>query len=298
MKILKINYNCKKGFSLIEVSVVILVVGILIAGISEAVDFYRFSKLTQARNLTKNSRVSRIDDLIAWYETTLENTFSAGTTTFKDVKNIENEFKINRWKDNKLINNFNRRDATQTTSSNQPKIVFDNKTSLPIVDFVFSSSQFLNLPNGTVPYNDSPYTVIFVSRVNDLASRVVLSSGNFNVANASNTFRYDSGGKIVNYWWNKDIYSTAIVKANQLNIFTFTYDQVNRKLYIDGKLNNTLASSLRASTELTNYIGRHWSSYMNGQIGEIIIYERAINDSERIDIENYLAKKWDIKLAT
>ena len=35
---------------------------------------------------------------------------------------------------------------------------------------------------------------------------------------------------------------------------------------------------------------------MNGQIGEIIIYDRALNDNERMDIEKYLAKKWNIKI--
>jgi len=296
---LRNNYknNQQNAFSLIEISVVLLLIAILVAGLLESIDFYRYTKLVQARNLTKNSRVSRIDDLVAWYETTMENTFSKGTSTFSDIKNVEGEFLINRWKDNKLINNTDRRDAFQTTLANQPKVIFDYKTALPIVDFNKISAQFLNLPNGTVPYNDSPYTVIFVSRANDLGPHVLISSGSYGVNNQSNAFRYDISGSIHNYWWYADLIGVAgSIKAKELNIIGVTYDNSIRKLYIDGNLNKTQSSSNRASTQLNNLIGRHWNTYMNGQIGEIIIYERAINDSERIDIENYLAKKWEIKL--
>ena len=63
----------KKAFSLVELSMVILIVGILIAGVSQGIDLYQDSRLATARSLTKNSRVGRIPDLVSWYETTNEN---------------------------------------------------------------------------------------------------------------------------------------------------------------------------------------------------------------------------------
>jgi prepilin-type N-terminal cleavage/methylation domain-containing protein len=53
----------KKAFSLIEISVVILIIGILIAGISQGIDLYQDSRLAIARSLTQNSRVGRIENL-------------------------------------------------------------------------------------------------------------------------------------------------------------------------------------------------------------------------------------------
>ncbi|MBM3590130.1 MAG: prepilin-type N-terminal cleavage/methylation domain-containing protein [Alphaproteobacteria bacterium] len=55
----KITFGFRKAFSLIEISVVILIIGILIAGISQGIDLYNDFNLTKARNITKNSRVGR-----------------------------------------------------------------------------------------------------------------------------------------------------------------------------------------------------------------------------------------------
>ena len=65
----------KKAFSLVELSMVILVIGILIAGISQGIDLYQDMRLATARSLTQNSRVGRIDNLELWLETTTEKSF-------------------------------------------------------------------------------------------------------------------------------------------------------------------------------------------------------------------------------
>ena len=70
-----------KAFSLIEISVVIVIIGILIAGISSGIDMFQDYRLTSARNLTKNAPISRIPDLKLWLETTSEKAFKVGTTT-------------------------------------------------------------------------------------------------------------------------------------------------------------------------------------------------------------------------
>ncbi len=65
------NSNKKqiKAFTLIETSILFLVIGILIIGVSTVLDLNQDYKITIAKNLTQNSRVSRIDDLVLWLET-------------------------------------------------------------------------------------------------------------------------------------------------------------------------------------------------------------------------------------
>ena len=47
----------------------------------------------------------------------------------------------------------------------------------------------------------------------------------------------------------------------------------------------------------TGYIGRDNStSFYNGEIAEVIIYNRALKVDERNDIQNYLSKKYGIKV--
>jgi len=60
---------------LIEISLVILIIGILIAGVLQGIDLYQDMKLVSARSLTTNSRVNRIKDLALWLESTQEISF-------------------------------------------------------------------------------------------------------------------------------------------------------------------------------------------------------------------------------
>jgi len=101
----------KRAFSLIELSIVVLIIGILISGITAGSRLVRDSKLKSAAQLTKASDVNSISDLVLWLEPTLENSFAVGTaTSFDDavnhnleiVKNIskpDDLQQIARWND-------------------------------------------------------------------------------------------------------------------------------------------------------------------------------------------------------
>ena len=67
----------KKAFSLIELSVVVLIIGILIAGISQSSRLVRAMKLSTARSLTRSSDVNSIQNLTAWFDATAEGVFSS-----------------------------------------------------------------------------------------------------------------------------------------------------------------------------------------------------------------------------
>ncbi|MCE3255904.1 MAG: hypothetical protein K0R25_1398 [Rickettsiaceae bacterium] len=58
----------KLAFSLIELSVVILVIGILVVGITKGMSIMRSAKLQSAQSLTQSSPVALIDGLKLWLE--------------------------------------------------------------------------------------------------------------------------------------------------------------------------------------------------------------------------------------
>ena len=71
----KLNKNHSsrlKAFSLIELSIVILIIGILVAGVTSSSRLITRMKVVTAQNLTRNSPVSSIKDLAMWYETSLD----------------------------------------------------------------------------------------------------------------------------------------------------------------------------------------------------------------------------------
>lgn len=288
--------NFKTAFSLVEMSIVILVIGILIIGISNGIELYQDTKLSTARSLTSNSRVGRINGLVLWLETTLENNFSIGATDFNNIKSITENTSINRWRDINPLS-ISPNNATQTNSSNQPKIIIDKDSMLPMVNFTKTSSQYLKLPDGTIPFGNSEYTFILVSKLYTLGSCVAISSGT-HANNLANSFKYSLSGKFINYWWSTPLDISMSILVKSTNIIIITYDQNIRNGYVDGKLISTTTQKNRNSTQLNNFIGGsiNIADYFDGDIGEIVVYDRALTEKERQDIEKYLSKKWNIKI--
>lgn len=78
---MKIFSSHSKAFSLVELSIVILIVGVLIAAVSQGLDLLADYRITTAQKLTKTSRVSSINGLVLWYETSLDESFSTADET-------------------------------------------------------------------------------------------------------------------------------------------------------------------------------------------------------------------------
>ncbi len=84
----------KHGFSLIELSVVIIIVGIFIAGIMVANSLVKKSRMAVGQALTTNSPVNNIADNALWLESSLDKSFidsenknDAALTGWNDIRN-------------------------------------------------------------------------------------------------------------------------------------------------------------------------------------------------------------------
>lgn len=129
------NKNHKKAFSLIEISVVIVIIGILISGISSGIDLYSDFRITSARSLTLGSKVPRIDGLVAWWETTLEKSF--------DKNEAINGVKITNWYDANPLS-LNKITLTQSNSANKATFKANSINSLPAISFEGGSKYITN----------------------------------------------------------------------------------------------------------------------------------------------------------
>jgi len=83
--------NFCKAFSLIELSIVILIIGILVAGVTQSSRLLKQFRLITARNITTSSPVSTIKDLVFWIEPTLETSF--------DPNEAQQDYQLTRWND-------------------------------------------------------------------------------------------------------------------------------------------------------------------------------------------------------
>lgn len=135
-----------KAFSMIEVSVVILIIGILISGILASRTIISKFRIVTAQTLTISSPVNGIADSTIWLESSLEK-------SFKDSESSDTNT-LTTWYD--IRESVNKNNALQTDSSHSPTysntinyihaVKFDGTNSyLTIAD-----ANFLNNSNYTI----------------------------------------------------------------------------------------------------------------------------------------------------
>lgn len=101
----------RSAFSLIELSIVILIIGILIAGVTQGSRLVSEMRLATARNMTQNSPVASIPGVVLWLEPTLEKSF--------DIAEQEDGLTITNWYDINPQSTY-KINLTQSTSARRP----------------------------------------------------------------------------------------------------------------------------------------------------------------------------------
>ncbi len=282
----------KKAFSLVELSMVILIIGILIAGVSQGIDLYQDMRLATARSLTQNSRVNRIEDLSMWFEATSEKSF--------ENPNPKDEERIALWK-NINLKLSNRIDVVQTTTNSKPFYVKNGINNIPALRF--DNAQFLIASN-----------VKISEIVSSNQATVFVVQNNFSGDNTTTTFGWNNGSNrfqshaqvmnIVCLDYGIRRVETGILTnfLNQNKIITFVKNDSNVKIKINAE---TLANSSTSSGGIDMSLSADFSIgkflpdesfYFFGYIGELIIFKKALTDAEINDVEKYLSKKWAIKI--
>jgi hypothetical protein len=275
--------SSKTAFSIIELSVVAIIISALIGGVVAAKRLTQNSKLVAARSLTKNSPVNDIDGLVVWYETTMPQSF--------DENADDNNTQISTWYDL----GPNKNNATSGGGATYTENVLNG---LPILRFNGSSSYF-NF-DGT-PLASSNYTVIAVEIRTSTKSLNYFVSGGNSSKNRKPHLGYRNNTSLTFAQYGND-YDVAVLGYTspipRIHVFRFN-SAVGKTLHVNGSelINQTTSN---AKTGLVSYnnaqIGRY-GSYYEGDIAEIIIFNKHISDNERKDIEQYLSKKWGIKIS-
>ena len=293
-----------KAFSLIEISMVILVIGILIAGISQGIDLYDDYRLASARNLTKNSLVNRIPDLEMWLETTSENSLATGTTSFTDKPNPIDQDSIGRWNNiNPNILPTARNHATQATSTNnQPKYIRKGMNGLPSLLFDGTNDFFSYNGNFLV---GSDYTIFVVEARSSNKIMNLFLAGSSNLQNSNLHLGYRTDILITQAHYSNDIdKNVSNFTSTVIRMHSFVFSKISGKaIYtnggtgsFDGGNSNKLPLTSYQGSMIGNFLWNSGSYYYQGSIAEIIFYTRALTDKERQGVEAYLSKKWGIKL--
>lgn len=308
MKI-SMNIHGKKAFSLIELSIVILIIGILIAGVTQSSRLIKEMKISTARSITQSSPVSVSSELALWLEPTMESSFIESES--------EDETQLSRWND---INyqSTSKFFAVKTASSD---VLYerDGINELPSVKFIgaggansfFTISKTTDIADATIISNyQNAFTFFLVSKIDisvdsgDTTNRVAFYNGN----TALNGWGYlrnglapDTEKRSILFGANiNDTATGAISTSAEIVSGTYTGGTGGAiKFYVNGAA-QTLDSDTGTSNVPTAafFVGSSGTGIepWKGLISEVIIYNRVLKNSERVEIEKYLAKKYKITI--
>lgn len=217
-----------------------------------------------------------LDGLQLWLD-------AADTATIADSSGS-----VSQWDDKSGLGN----NAAQGTGANQPTTALDTINGKNVIDFD-GTTDFFDLTSDVTLTAD--YSVFIVSNTDDTAS--------------DRFFLGDDGTSIKIGISNTGALFVRVLNAGSSDT-TETFSSGNSILYItrnaankvdqgfNGEALNRLYSDVAQSGTTT--IGRigvdNASLFWDGNIAEVIIYNRALTSAERSDVEKQLALKWGISI--
>ena len=188
---------------------------------------------------------------------------------------------VSQWTDKSTSGNH----ATQSTTGNQPSYASSG--------IVFAGNQWLITPIGVNPTAES-FFIVFKT-TNNLAEIFSGINGN------SREVLVVSGVMYLSRYGTNPVGLTpngGSVSTNTVTMFNYQYTSSFVTLNLNGTTSGSGTPPVTYSGTGTSYIGS--STYapnnMYGSIYEIIYYNSSISDTQRKQIEGYLAWKWGLTL--
>lgn len=293
----------RKAFSLIELSIVILIIGILIAGVTQSSRLINRMRIATAASLTKSSPVPSIQDLAFWVESTSEYAFAMGSAgTYTNILEPDDTNQIARWND---INpqSTTKYDAIQSTLANQPTYKSVAINNLPAL--LFSNPSAMRLISSlSMEYTTKPNLTYFIvfQRVGNGSYQCIFGNG---IGGSNRIFcprHADNAtqGLII----SGSSSSSTITGVNGLDTEIVSVVLKNTvssgsTAYVNGTSNVTFTDAAANNGAATTTIGADGPSAgapWDGYISEVIIYSRALKTEERKSVEKYLGQKWGVKI--
>lgn len=286
--------NFKLGFSLLEVSVVLLIVGILLASVSAGKSMIKTSRITSAQSLTANSPVSAVEGLVIWLEPTLAASFSEDDT-------YDNQ-DISGWQN--ITNYFTSSRFNSQNSDSAPKYIESSINDLPSVRF--SSGLALDVNSALKNITGTNFSIFIVEEKSSNNAGKIISSNSL-------TLEYSDSNNFIIQKGSTQIDSGNVDSAPAINYISFASSASgiapeglnyyrNKGIFFNESstkiINPTVASANTDSIPSISgaTLGAYNDGY-HGDISEFIVYNNSLTTPELEEILNYLSSKYRITLS-
>lgn len=249
-----------------------------------------FQKLPPAlRYFTPND----IDNCVLWLDAADKSTLF--TDQYGTILSTVDGDKIGMWKDKSpSINN-----PLQSNLTLQPTVAYNVLNKNSVINF--NGNTYLNVLTTSLPTGTGINASIFVVSKSTNANNAVLIKWGANPLNTFNDTIYigyeaNSSDLFLRADTNPT-FGTLVDNVNVLN----TYIILSSILLTNPQITNAWRNGVMfgdiaqaTSTSITTGIG-YIGQALQGEIAEIIVYNRKIGDGEREQIEGYLADKWGLR---
>lgn len=288
------NTPKKLAFSLLELSIVLIIISALMIAVIKGSDLIDQAKLSSARQKTANSPVLKINNLVLWLETSLPN-------SFLDTEGVDGA-KISTWNDVSGANLKTPNNATQNTVANQPTYLKVGINGLPSVQFNGTPSgvgnanfSYLQLANGATAslFSGNVFTVFIVYNLDVSGTHYLIGH-----QNGWTTWRLFQDGFQSNQATGTFTLSSTIQTSN---IISVVGSDLLVSQYRNGATNGTIVKTVGSYLENSPIwiggaeTGGYYS--LDGMMSEIIVFNRTLSDQERKDVERYLSDKYQITIS-
>ncbi len=268
------------AFSLLEVSAVLIIVGIFIAGVIAANGMVSKFRITAAQTLSRSSPINEVPDAAIWLETSLDTSFNSSESS--DASSLTTWY-----------------DSRASMSKVTVQAVSGNPTYSNTINRIhavkFNGSGYFTFDGSFL--NKSDYTIfILEKRESANVGNYFLGDSSVTTPNQNLLLGYSADGQIT-HSQGTNSYAAGISNYSSSGgaprVFTFTQSATaGKKTYINGVLAAQSSDTTQLSGISTLSIGQGYT----GQIGEVAIFTRALEPGERIAIEDYVGKKWSSKI--
>lgn len=287
------NKKALKGFTIFELAIVTVVVGILVLGIVKGSSIVSASRISSARFLTTNSNIGSIDGLVAWYET-------SSYDSFLPAQFVDNG-QISEWRDISPMSLPQQKNKMTRTASSSVVLKYNGINKIPSVSF--SSSGIITLSAFYQGTSSQSTIFLVISPISAPSSTQMTildsySSGNTNSIGIKNNAVSLNAGSAVD---TGTVTNAASFSAANNYIIAAYFDGASSRAYVNDAGTSAGSGNISAGTNslagLTIGATKAAGTAFTGFVSEIIVFNKIIDAGKRKDIMNYLSKKYKISVA-
>lgn len=288
----------KKAFSLIELSVVIVIIGLIIGGITSGKSLVRTSKVSAARSVTLSSQIATIPGMVLWTETSTKDAFLSSE--------IANNSQLTTWYNREPSGFLTKNNLTAAASANAlyqeigmndlPTVNMNVAGNMKVASFAGSA-----LTTATIVIVFKP-TIAPTSTATIIADSGAAANSTFSIGIKDTKVTLDAGTPVetliasnpASFVLNGQYILVVYFNGSTSRVFANTTSAVNNVTTEVGGAGATLNPGSNILNGLTIGANKSGSSGIAAEISEVIVYNRALKDTERQDVMSYLSKKYKI----